>query len=134
MPSPKDGTQVTPDDPAEPEKAAAADESTPGGLPAAEGGSHTRKGPPAGSTQADAADAGGADGASSDEPVAWISFDLKDNHGNPVPDEPYELTLPDGTIRTGTLDEKGKARVDGIPPGQCQINFPRLHKAEWRKA
>jgi hypothetical protein len=31
----------------------------------------------------------------------------------------------------GTLDKEGKVRVDGIPPGQCQVSFPDLDKGAW---
>jgi hypothetical protein len=63
----------------------------------------------------------------------WISIELKDSAGNPMPDEQYRVKLPDGSIRTGYLDDKGKAREDGIPTGgQCEINFPRLHGDDWQ--
>ena len=65
----------------------------------------------------------------------WIEIELKDEQGKPVPGEPYEVTLPDGaTVASGTLDEKGFARVEGIDPGTCKITFPRLDKDAWKKA
>ena len=39
--------------------------------------------------------------------------------------------MPDGSVTTGSLDEKGFARVDGIDPGQVQITFPELDKEAW---
>ena len=57
-----------------------------------------------------------------------------DEDGAPVPREPYELVLPDGAKRHGFLDERGFARVDGIPGGVCEVSFPRRHAEEWRKA
>jgi type VI secretion system secreted protein VgrG len=59
---------------------------------------------------------------------------LKDDNGKPVPNEPYELKLPNGNLSGGTLNDKGKARVEGIPKGQCEVRFPKRHKSEWRKA
>jgi len=63
----------------------------------------------------------------------WIEIELLDEDGNPVPGEPYRITLPDGaTIASGTLDHKGWARVDHIDPGTCQVTFPNLDKDAWR--
>jgi len=63
---------------------------------------------------------------------SWIEIELVDEEGNPVPGEPYKITLPDGrTIASGTLDDKGFARVDGIDPGTCKVTFPRLDKDAW---
>jgi hypothetical protein len=32
---------------------------------------------------------------------------------------------------SGTLDENGFARVEGIDPGQCKVTFPDLDKDAW---
>jgi type VI secretion system secreted protein VgrG len=62
----------------------------------------------------------------------WIEIELVDEDGNPVPGEPYRITLPDGsTVADGTLNEKGWARVDHIDPGTCQVTFPNLDKDAW---
>jgi len=63
----------------------------------------------------------------------WIEIELVDEEGNPVPGEEYEIKMPDGeTVDSGTLDEKGKARVEGIDPGTCKITFPKLDKDAWK--
>jgi type VI secretion system secreted protein VgrG len=63
----------------------------------------------------------------------WIEIKLVDEDGKPVPGEPYQITLPDGsTIADGTLDEKGFARVDNIDPGTCQVTFPNLDEDSWK--
>jgi type VI secretion system secreted protein VgrG len=63
----------------------------------------------------------------------WIEIELVDTEGNPVPGEQYKITLPDGsTVASGSLDGKGKARVDGIDPGSCQVTFPKLDQSAWK--
>jgi hypothetical protein len=67
--------------------------------------------------------------------TTWIEIELIDEDDNPVPGEQYAITLPDGeTVASGTLDDKGLARVEGIEPGTCKISFPRLDKNAWEKA
>ncbi len=65
----------------------------------------------------------------------WIEIELVDEDGNPVPGEPYKITLPDGTtVADGTLNEKGWARVENIDPGTCEVTFPTLDKETWDQA
>jgi hypothetical protein len=64
--------------------------------------------------------------------LSWIEFALENDEGKPVPGEYYELKLPDGTtVASGTLSDKGHARVEGIDPGSCEIKFPELDKDSW---
>ena len=66
---------------------------------------------------------------------SWIEIQLNDETGNPMPGEPYKITLSDGTtVADGTLDEKGFARVANIDPGNCQVTFPNLDKDAWEPA
>ncbi len=82
-----------------------------------------------------AAGSGAGAGAGEETQKSFIEIELVDDAGNPVPGEPYEITLPDGKrVATGTLDHKGFARVDGIDPGTCKIGFPRLDKDAWKPA
>jgi type VI secretion system secreted protein VgrG len=62
---------------------------------------------------------------------SWIEIELKDETGEPVAGEFYRVTVTDGSVCEGTLDEKGFARIDGIDPGSCEITFPRLDKEAW---
>ncbi len=63
----------------------------------------------------------------------WIGIQLKTPDGQPLPNERFELTLPDGSIIGGLLDNLGKVRVEGIDPGNCRISFPDRDAREWKK-
>jgi hypothetical protein len=62
----------------------------------------------------------------------WIVIELLDDSDEPVAGERYAVTLPDGTVREGTLDDRGRATIEGIPEaGTCQVTFPDLDEAAW---
>ena len=61
----------------------------------------------------------------------FVAFQMVDQEGKPAAGESYRLTLPDGTIHEGTLNKKGRDRVNGIDPGTCKITFPNLDKDSW---
>ena len=65
---------------------------------------------------------------------SWIEIELVDEEGKPVPGEAFKVTLSDGSVYPGTLNEKGFYRIEGIEPGTCQITFPNLDKDAWKKA
>jgi type VI secretion system secreted protein VgrG len=68
-----------------------------------------------------------------EEKKSWVEIKLVDEKNNPVPGEYYRITLPDGKVlATGTLDEKGFARVDGIDPGNCKVTFPNMDKSRYK--
>ena len=82
-------------------------------------------------------DAGsGVQGCSKNQPPAvvdpskthWIEILVKDKEGNPVVGRDYEIRLPNGTLATGSTDERGIARVEGIDAGNCRIRFPSLDR------
>jgi uncharacterized protein involved in type VI secretion and phage assembly len=68
-----------------------------------------------------------------DTKTSWIEIELVDDEDQPVAGERYEITTPDGKIKRGTTDTKGRAREEGIQPGQCQIRFPRLDAEAWQR-
>jgi hypothetical protein len=63
----------------------------------------------------------------------WIEIMVQDKEGNPVVGQDYEIRLPNGQLATGTTDERGVARIDGIDPGNCRIRFPSLDKTVWNR-
>tara|TARA_R110001592_G_scaffold145353_4_gene368952 strand:- start:714 stop:1256 length:543 start_codon:yes stop_codon:yes gene_type:complete len=66
--------------------------------------------------------------------VDWIEIELLGMDDSPVAGTPYEVILPDGkTVDRGTLDAHGKAKLIGIPSGNCQISFPELDQAAWEE-
>jgi hypothetical protein len=70
---------------------------------------------------------------SSDAPVkTWIAVQLIDDRGDPVPNAAYKVTLPDGSVMNGSLDDQGIVRFDEIDPGECLVSFPEIHAKEWK--
>ena len=64
------------------------------------------------------------------EKVAALRRHVED--GEPIASQPYEVTCPDGSVASGTLDQDGRARIEGIADtGDCQITFPDLDKSAW---
>jgi type VI secretion system secreted protein VgrG len=58
------------------------------------------------------------------EQQGFVELQLVDEDGNPVANAKYELHLPNGDVKKGTLDGSGKARVEDVPPGACRVVFP----------
>jgi hypothetical protein len=67
-----------------------------------------------------------------DSNKTWVAIQLIDEQQKPAPSARYRITLPDDSIREGTLDEEGTTREDGIDPGQCQISFPEIDGRKWK--
>lgn len=64
----------------------------------------------------------------------WIILELVDANDQPMKGERFRVTLPDGTVREGTLDDRGRACLEQIPvAGDCQITFPDLDGAAWER-
>jgi len=124
---------LSPTDPAEADKAVTGSMSRPGG-----GGSSSTAPPtlatrpnPSAATDAPTHDPNAEENR---EKTSWIAIELVGEDGNPIPGEPYRITLADGTtVADGTLDEKGRARVNHIDPGNCKVTFPNRDKTVWRR-
>ncbi len=61
----------------------------------------------------------------------WVGIELVDQDETPVPEARYVLELPNGTKKTGRLDENGRAQVRDIDPGMCRVLFPDFDAGEW---
>ena len=132
MPSPKSGNADAAVPPAEPKEALEADKADPGEVDEVKAEQRQTQTGKYGSVQAKPLKASQGEEAKGKK-KSWIEILLVDKKGKPVVGEAYRVTLPDGqTTTTGTLDEKGFARIEGIDPGNCKIAFPRLDKDTWK--
>lgn len=61
----------------------------------------------------------------------FIAIELVDQTGRPVPDAAFEVTPPGMATVKGTLDANGKARIEGINPGTCQVVFPAIDRRDF---
>jgi len=128
---PKTGSAVTGVTPTVPEEAFAADEAKPGAVSKVKAEQQEAKKGKYGSTKAPAFKPSEDD--EDEEKKGWIEIELVDEDDKPVAGEKYKVTLPDGSVSTGTLDGKGYAKVSGFEPGSCKVAFPNLDKDAWKK-
>lgn len=68
------------------------------------------------------------------EPTTWVGLELKDEEGNPVSGQRVRILLPNGSSRESVSDDRGKIRMEGIPPGNCKVEFIGIDAADWRAA
>lgn len=145
MPSPKSGKAGSAVSPADPAQADEADKADPGEVEKVKaeqvkkqsgkyGAVKTKpfKGPDAESADA----AASADSEAEEEKkkeLSWVEIELVDEDDQPMPGFVYRITLPDGSVADGTLDEKGFARIEGFDSGECKVAFPTLDKDAWEK-
>jgi hypothetical protein len=143
MPSPKSGTAGTLVAPTAPDAAEDADKADPGEVEKIKAEQQQlgkgKYGKQAVKPFKPGQGSGGGDEESEDaankKKTHWVEIELKTDAGDPLAGEPYQITLPDGTVAAGTLDEKGLARIDGLPDaGSCQVTFPKRDKTAWKPA
>jgi type VI secretion system secreted protein VgrG len=65
--------------------------------------------------------------------TSWVEIELVDEEGQPVPDELYELTYPDGTTRRGKLDRNGLAHIGLREQMDIQVTFPHFDAEAWER-
>lgn len=66
--------------------------------------------------------------------TTWIALHVVDDRDprRPAAHLPYRVELPDGSLREGTLDKEGKARLEGVPAGKCLVSFPTVDAKDWK--
>ncbi len=64
--------------------------------------------------------------------VNWIEIELTDETGEAIGGQPYQLTLPTGVVRKGTLDENGFAIEKNLPSQACTLVFPDIDADDFR--
>ena len=133
MPSPKSGSAGSIVAPAEPTAADDADSADPGEVEEVKAEQKEKKEGKYGATPAQPYKPPQNEDEAEEKPN-WIELELVDEQDKPVAGEKYEVTLPDGRVAKGTLDQNGFARIDGIDPGDCKVVFPNLDKETWKKA
>lgn len=66
------------------------------------------------------------------EPTHWIEIELIGEDDRPIAAEPFAVRLPNGEQRSGTLDARGFARLEGLrQAGTCLVSFTRLDRDAW---
>lgn len=65
------------------------------------------------------------------EELTWIEIALSGEDGSPVVGERYVVEIDGGESRTGKLDRDGRAKLQGLRPGEYRINFPDLDADAW---
>jgi hypothetical protein len=118
--NPKSGTAGSPVSPAAPAAAEEADLAEPGQVDEVEGSGQA----------AEAAEPHRPD----ETQTSWIEIELVGEDDRGIAGEPYRVTLPNGSVACGTLDENGFARIEGFESGTCQVTFPNRDTEAWKKA
>ena len=58
----------------------------------------------------------------------WVEIELRDENDEPMKGAKYVLHLSNGTVRTGTLDNQGKAKEENLPAQSHKVRFPKLQQ------
>ncbi|HEX6243739.1 MAG TPA: hypothetical protein VFZ61_22650 [Polyangiales bacterium] len=61
--------------------------------------------------------------------VDFLEVQLVDVEGQPYANEAYEVTLPDGSKRRGSLNRDGYLYLADIPSGDCSVRFLKFQQA-----
>ena len=62
----------------------------------------------------------------------FFAIEAVNARGEAVPDLRYRVKLADSSVREGRLDDKGCARLNGVPEGSCALSFPDLNEGDWK--
>ena len=64
----------------------------------------------------------------------WIELVLTNESGVVMPKVAYQIVTADRQQHSGVTDAGGRARLDDIVAGPCDVSFPDLDDEEWKKA
>lgn len=138
MPGPKPGNPVTNINATKPEAVHLADSADPGEVNKLKAQQQTQQSGKYGQTKAKAFKplpiaVSSKDKAQQQQQVktSWVGIELVDEAGKPLAGHPYTITLPDGSVKTGTTDAKGRARVEQFAPGNCTLTLEQLDEKSW---
>lgn len=92
------------------------DDSTPPGSPTPEPTPSAPRSQPPGST---------VQGCAPEPADDFIELEVLDCHGQPLVEEAYVVISPGGKRRRGITDDQGRARVEHLESGACQVWLPR---------
>ncbi len=69
------------------------------------------------------------------EKKTFVTIELVDDASPPQPVAyaKYRVELPDHSVREGILDDNGRATIQGIDEGECQVSFPSFHAGDWKQ-
>jgi type VI secretion system secreted protein VgrG len=56
----------------------------------------------------------------------WIEIEVVDQDGNPLRGKHYKIKTPNGQLAESYTDEHGKAKIEYIDAGSCEITFPEI--------
>jgi type VI secretion system secreted protein VgrG len=56
----------------------------------------------------------------------WIEIEVVDQDGNPLRGKFYRIKTPNGQVAESFTDEHGKAKIEHIDSGTCEISFPEI--------
>jgi len=135
VPSPKDGKPGSPAPPAAPAEPGAPVKVDPGQTTAASANPiDPTAGAPSSTTVKPFKPLTKQEAKEQGKKLHFIEIKLIDQDKDPVPNEPFRITMPDGSVLTGALNAKGTFRVEGIPDeGNCKVTFPNRDKTTWDK-
>jgi type VI secretion system secreted protein VgrG len=66
-----------------------------------------------------------------DAAPSWVSIKLESESGEAMANAEYLIVDEDGKEYSGVTDAQGVERIQGLPPGNCQVSFP--NSDPWKK-
>ncbi|MEM9463706.1 MAG: hypothetical protein AAGF11_56735 [Myxococcota bacterium] len=61
----------------------------------------------------------------------WIELEVVDCQGEPLAEEEYVVISPGRARRRGVTDDRGRARIEHVESGSCQVWLPRREPEDY---